>query len=554
MDINTNWPVDTWSITEPSGGYQCEYIRLLSKFVSVVDPNCAYPSLGADTSICGRPSITLNTNLTATGKTFKWYKEGVLINGASSNTYSATSAGTYMVEVDANGCKKTDELKVTGTLSVYLGADLILCSATSATIDAGNDAIPNVQYLWNTKETTQKIITTKAGTYSVSVSAQNCPAAKDTVVVTSKLLAIADVAICPTQTATLSTSGASAYEWYAASTGGTALATSKTYTVTPAQTTVYYAQDPVGTLYKMGKTDSLAGEAWTMSGEYLAGTDKLMNFSALQPITVQSLVVYLASAGDVTVNFVSGATVVRTKTITGLSIGKQTINLNLDIPTGNYILNLSGSTASFRFSAANAAFPYTVAGVASMTYNESWQSTWYGYYYDIKLSTGTSCARTPVTVTVKDTCAKPVTQSITLATGWNLISTNVHPADSSIVTLFTGLNVIEIKTMDGFWRTGQPAFLSPLQAITAGEGYMVNMKIGGKLSVTGAPISLSNYQLNQSSNLQLAGCPYQTATPMAGVLGSKFSWVKNFEGFRIPNNTQSNLDSFEPGKGYYIKK
>lgn len=51
----------------------------------------------------------------------------------------------------------------------------------------------------------------------------------------------------------------------------------------------------------------------------------------------------------------------------------------------------------------------------------------------------------------------------------------------------------------------------------------------------------------------LIGSPYQTATPMAGVLSSKFLSVKDLEGFLIPNNSQSTIDSFEPGKGYFLQ-
>jgi len=32
-DFNTGWPLNSWSVTEPSDGYQVAYIRLLSKFV-----------------------------------------------------------------------------------------------------------------------------------------------------------------------------------------------------------------------------------------------------------------------------------------------------------------------------------------------------------------------------------------------------------------------------------------------------------------------------------------------------------------------------------------
>lgn len=32
-DFNTSWPINSWSVTENSGGYQSAYLRLLSKFV-----------------------------------------------------------------------------------------------------------------------------------------------------------------------------------------------------------------------------------------------------------------------------------------------------------------------------------------------------------------------------------------------------------------------------------------------------------------------------------------------------------------------------------------
>ncbi len=34
LDFNDSWPLDSWSVTEPSDGYQVKYIRLLSKFAN----------------------------------------------------------------------------------------------------------------------------------------------------------------------------------------------------------------------------------------------------------------------------------------------------------------------------------------------------------------------------------------------------------------------------------------------------------------------------------------------------------------------------------------
>ena len=51
-DFNTSWPLNSWSVTENSCGYQVSYIRLLSKFVTGYD--CHGDSAGtADFDICG---------------------------------------------------------------------------------------------------------------------------------------------------------------------------------------------------------------------------------------------------------------------------------------------------------------------------------------------------------------------------------------------------------------------------------------------------------------------------------------------------------------------
>lgn len=152
--------------------------------------------------------------------------------------------------------------------------------------------------------------------------------------------------------------------------------------------------------------------------------------------------------------------------------------------------------------------------------------------------------------TGKPVCAK---QQIALAEGWNLISINVRPADSSINALFGMLHPLEIKNMDVFWRDDQPDFLNSLKTIIPSDGYLVKMNATGTLTITGTPISFSNLQITPSSNWYLTGCPYQTATPIAGLFASKFSAVKNFEGFWLPNNAQSSIGSVEPGKAYFFK-
>lgn len=164
--------------------------------------------------------------------------------------------------------------------------------------------------------------------------------------------------------------------------------------------------------------------------------------------------------------------------------------------------------------------------------------------------------------TDKITFTQVAEQIIALDQGWNLISLNVAP-DAQIVggndiacnvsTLFAGLGLAEIKTMDAFWSAEQPDYLNMLKSVVPGEGYLVKMNAAGTLKLKGTPIAeTQNIAVRQG--WQLIGCPFQTATPAADVLGSDFSELKDFETYLIPNNTQSNLDLFEPGKGYFLKK
>jgi xyloglucan-specific exo-beta-1,4-glucanase len=163
------------------------------------------------------------------------------------------------------------------------------------------------------------------------------------------------------------------------------------------------------------------------------------------------------------------------------------------------------------------------------------------------------CSSTAQFTITKGTC--PVMQTIALQKGWNLISTNLSPADSTISTLFKGLDVEEIKTMTSFWHKGQLADYNSLKSITAGEGYLVYMNVSGSLTVSGTQ-NLQGFKNLEGLNVgwSLIGCPYPAPTPMAGIFGSKFLEVKNFDGFWMPNGTANSIENMEPGKGYFIRK
>jgi hypothetical protein len=148
---------------------------------------------------------------------------------------------------------------------------------------------------------------------------------------------------------------------------------------------------------------------------------------------------------------------------------------------------------------------------------------------------------------------KSYTQSITLQKGWNIISTNVCPSDSSITTLFSGLDVQEIKTADAFWRKQQNTLFNNLKVIEAGKGYLVNMNVTATLTVTGTPTVKTVPITPLHKGWNIIGCPYQTSTVLSTLFNvTNTKMVKNFNGYWIPNGTTNSIQNLEPDFGYFI--
>lgn len=148
-----------------------------------------------------------------------------------------------------------------------------------------------------------------------------------------------------------------------------------------------------------------------------------------------------------------------------------------------------------------------------------------------------------------------ISQSISLKTGWNFISFNVSPTVKAIDTVFKAViaNVSEIKTADGFWRSGQNPIFNSLKTITDGSAYLVNMKVAGTISLTGVQITTGLPVIK--TGWQMLGCTYQTSTSLSSIFSAaNCSIIKNFSGYWIPLGTSNSISTLDPGKGYFLKK
>lgn len=157
-----------------------------SVFVTVNPLPVATLTPSGNVSICQGRSVTLSAN-TGTGLVYAYFKNNVIINGATSSTYVATSAGTYKVRVtNANGCSRTS---ATVTVAVLPSPTATLTAAGPTTFCAGGSVVLNAntgtglsyQFFRNNvllPTTTSAHTAIQAGTFKVVVT--NAGGCRDT--------------------------------------------------------------------------------------------------------------------------------------------------------------------------------------------------------------------------------------------------------------------------------------------------------------------------------------------------------------------------------------
>jgi hypothetical protein len=217
----------------------------------------------------------------------------------------------------------------------------------------------------------------------------------------------------------------STMNWYANSTGGTALGSNSTFT-----TPLLLATD---TFYVAGSNGAFTGGlglpnrvgATTNSGY----SDIGLMFDAFQPFTLQSVAVYPVAttpSGNVTATIAlknAAGTILQSTTIsipTNVSPGVKTlVPLNFNVPTGTghrlVFTSASGGglTGFIREATTGFVYPYTLPGYASITsaYTGGASAIYYYYFYDWKISVGCEGPRIPVIATVTPAPAIGITAS-----------------------------------------------------------------------------------------------------------------------------------------------
>ena len=370
----------------------------------IVITNTFSINIGGPYTLCASNSQVLDAGYTGIGITYLWSKNGTTLPYPNNGkTYTATSAGTYKVDVTVPGC---------GTQS---STTTITSTAPVTPVDA----------------------------YYCATSA---PAAGVTLQATG------------TNSAT--------YTWYTTATGGTSFNVGSSYTITPAiptgttSTYTYYVQDNVAQTGTVGPTTEFAtgtatdvypGNAQTTGGMCSGGCTNQngIYFNAVQafklnsvqipfrvsnantgtPMTITSVVLKVYTAAGVATTAVATSTnapviipgvnsstfALYTFTFSGFTIdpvalGTSNLLLKVETVNTNYELwryqmeNRTGLTSPFPY---NSTITPNPASITSSYSGNSNVTTQYFGIYNWNISATTPCARTPVRAI--NNCPQPVT-------------------------------------------------------------------------------------------------------------------------------------------------
>lgn len=281
------------------------------------------------------------------------------------------------------------------------GGNTSICEGTALTLSAN----AGTNYLWSTGDTTQTILVSSAGQYSVQVLSQCGFATSPPITVTqinSHVTNVTADAVCQGESVLLQATGTGTLYWFDAPVAGGVVTTGNSYSYTPSSTATFFIESRdtlLGISGFVGPADTSIG-----GGGYFSN-DQHQIFSVFKAIRIKSIKVYANSSKSRVIELRNSSGTVLRKDTVFVSKGMQVIPLDYYVAPGtNYQLGwMIGSSPDLYRNSSGASYPYNFGGLLSITGNSANDpSRWYAYYnWEIEeVSTICTSIRVPVTATV----------------------------------------------------------------------------------------------------------------------------------------------------------
>lgn len=336
--------------------------------------------------------------LTVTGgSSYQWYKDGVAITGATSNTYTATASGTYTADIISGVCRGTASNSAVVTVKPLPSGAIspssgIICPP-SGTVSLSVSGGTSYQWFKNgvniTGATSANYTANSAGTYTVNITLNGCTAAASNSAVISQgvapsgFISPASALICPGGNVPLTittASGSNSYQWFrngvlingatgsiynATQTGtysviifngscnGTA---SNTVNITDAATINFTATPTNPNCASPTGSIAVTGVTGGGSSNYLYSKDNGVNYQSSSSFTNVAAGTYSIVVKD-TAGCISSARTVTIQSFTStLSASANTINTSCGLSNGVVVVNATGGTSPYNYKLDNGNF------------------------------------------------------------------------------------------------------------------------------------------------------------------------------------------------------
>ncbi len=436
--------LENYQSSEGGIDYQAGLVGALGYLNSVIKPvntnkfGHPTPNFEATISICGLSSVTLDSKVKSDGrKTFTWYKDGVKVESSTSaTTYEATSAGTYVCEIDSAG-----EWNTNGTVDVVAELpfedkteELVLCDPAKYVFKVERPLFDNqlgipLTYQWykngvaidNGNSTTFEI--TKPGIYECELSAKNCPSRIYKVEVTSLLPEVEDAVSDASGTVTMKVLSDGEYEWYDVEDGGTPLHTGTSFTTTITKDTEFFVQD-AGTMSTVVGPNSKTFTSKPTSGGDIAAKFTAEKSLSITGVTIEVQQVYYndgqAKSAVAELSYNGKKTTFTSKAISSPGEGKHEFDFSDDPivinEEGDYTITFKIDNRALTFYDGGPAYSTYVGNGNPITFTgaTNGQNNPFPGYFDWKVTTGSGCARAVVKATKGN--ASSVDQDESMAT------------------------------------------------------------------------------------------------------------------------------------------
>lgn len=410
-----------------------------------------------------------------------------------------------------------------GTATITANKAMPICASETVTLTA-NAA---TSYLWSTGATTQSIVVSGNGVYTVTTTNACGTATSAPFIVTTTGPAAPttqNADRCGPGSVTLSATGSGTINWYSSASGGSPIGTGNNF-ITPflSSTTNYYAEvtaTATGQTYYCPPASNTIG-----SGGYNTGAQYL-SFDVMNPCTLKTVKIYAQSAGSVTVQLLDAASNVLQQSTHSVPAGESRITLNYPLTVGSgYRLTRTGNFSLYRNN-GGVSYPYTIGGVVSIT-GSSGGASFYYFFYDWELQMpNQTCisARTAATATINPVPNVTVSPNTSLCQGETAVL-NAGGADTYSWSPATGLNTTTGATVAASPGSTQTYTVTGTNTQGCTGTNSVTVTVNPLPNVTVSPSGSTSICLGSSTNLNAGGASTYTWSPATGLSGTSGAQV-----------------------------